>query len=354
MLKIVLYGIAGLALGAAMGAYAWYATMGPLYRPGDVRRGKDLAEPLVPAVAEGSLWRVAPDVELYHFEEGAGTPILVVHGGPGFPPTQPWRAGAFLAARYRLLYYHQRGCGLSSRPVKAFSGSNQYANMRALHQKLGLPAQVADIERVRRLLGVDRLILLGHSFGADIAALYAAEFPEHVRALVTVAPADMAVLPKKGGDLFELVRARLPEGMRPEYAGYLAEYFDFNRAFRRSEPESSAFYGRFARFYGAAAGGAIPPSSDAAQAGYQPLAIYLSMGKHHDYSKAYGGVRAPVLVIHGASDMQPEQASRDFAARFPNARFARIEGAAHFVFDDRPEEFAREVDGFLGSLPPAS
>jgi proline iminopeptidase len=70
-----------------------------------------------------------------------------------------------LAARYRLLYYHQRGCGLSSHPVKAFSGSNQYANMRALHQKLGLPAQVADIERVRRLLGVDRLILLATPSG---------------------------------------------------------------------------------------------------------------------------------------------------------------------------------------------
>jgi proline iminopeptidase len=337
---------------AGLAAFGWHRMTGPMYQPGDVHAGKDLAEPLTPAGASPARWLVAPGIELHHFEQGAGTPILIVHGGPGFPPARPWRAGALLAADYRLIYYHQRGCGLSSRPIRSFAGSNMYANMVMLHRTLGLPAQVADIERIRRILGVDKLILLGHSFGADLAAFYAAEFPEHVRSLIFVAPADLAVLPNPEGDLFDLVRRRLPAGLLPEYQSYLAEYFNFGHAFQRSEADSGAFYGRFAKFYGAATGGPPPETGDVAEAGYVPLAVYCSMGKHHDYSAALRAIRIPSLAIHGSADLQPESVSRSFAARFANCRFARIEGASHFVFEDRPREFAERVREFLGGIEP--
>lgn len=335
---------------AALAAWIWRAMMGPMYQPGNVRAGKDVVEPLTPAAQSGARWVVAPGIELYHFEEGAGTPILVIHGGPGFPPAGPWRAGTLLAPDYRLIYYHQRGCGLSSRPIRSFSSPNMYANMQLLNRTLGLPAQVADIERIRHILGVDKIVLMGHSFGALLAALYAAEFPEHVRAAIYVAPADLTVLPNPQTDLFGLVRRRLPAGMQPEYDSYMAEYFDFQRAFKRSERESGAFYGRFAKFYGAAAGGPPPQTCDVSEAGYLPLAIYCGMGKHHDYSAALRAVLTPGLAIHGSLDMQPESVTRGFAARFPNCRFTQIDGASHFVFDDRPEEFAGQVREFLKGI----
>jgi proline iminopeptidase len=347
---------------AALAAWMWHAMMGPMYQPGNVRAGKDVAGPLTPAGASAERWLVAPGIELHHFEEGAGTPILVIHGGPGFPPAGPWRAGTLLGKDYRLIYYHQRGCGLSSRPIARFSGSNMYANMQLANRTLGLPAQVADIERIRRILGADKLVLMGHSFGALLAALYAAEFPEHVAASIYVAPADLTVLPNKEGDLFDLVRRRLSAELRPEFESYMAEYFDFRRAFQRSEEESGVFYGRFARFYGAAAGGAadagagaaagggVPQTGDVSAAGYEPLAVYCGMGKHHDYSAALRAVTTPGLTIHGSLDMQPESVSRGFAARFPNCRFTQIDGASHFVFEDRPEEFAGQVREFLKGI----
>jgi proline iminopeptidase len=349
MIKILL-GVAVLLLVvAAAGMWIWHRMTGPLYQPGDVRAGKDVIEPLTPPQAAGGRWLVAPDIELYHFEEGTGTPVLVVHGGPGFPPAQPWRAGKLLP--YRVIYYHQRGCGLSSRPIHSFSGSNMYENMRQANRTLGLPAQVGDIERIRRILGVDRLIVIGHSFGAELAALWAAEFPEHVRALVCVAPADLAVLPRKAGDegdLFELIRRRLPAGMKQEYEQYLADYFNFRRAFARNEAESSAFYGRLAKFWGAA--GAPRGTSAVDAAGYEPLGIYVSMGAHHDYRAAFGAIQAPVLVIHGSADLQPESVSQRFAARFTHHQFVSIAGGSHFVADEQPEVFAGVVNKFLGGL----
>jgi proline iminopeptidase len=351
MMKLLLGGVVILFVVLLAGFWMWRKMTGPLYQPGDVRAGKDLAEPLTPPQTSGTRWLVAPNIELHHFEEGAGTPVLVVHGGPGFPTTQPWRAGKLLTG-YRTIYYHQRGCGLSTRPIRSFSGSNMYANMRKVHQTLGLPAQIGDIERIRRILGVERLIVIGHSFGAELAALWAAEFPEHVRALVCVAPADLAVLPPKddSGNLFELVRQRLPAKLKPEYERYLAEYFDFRRAFARSEEESSAFYGRLGKYWGAGGAPRGPSAIDAA--GYEPLGVYCSMGAHHDYRGAFAAVQAPVLVIHGGTDLQPESVSRNFAARFANHRTVRIDNASHFVFDDQPEAFAAAVNQFLGGLQP--
>src|ERR1039458_17739 len=152
MVKI-LVGVAVLLLCVVVGGmWIWHRMTGPPYQPGDVRAGKDLAEPLTPPQAAGGRWLVAPDIELYHFEEGTGTPVLVVHGGPGVPPAQPWRARKSLP--YRVIYYHQRGCGLSSRPIHSFSGSNMYENMRQANRTLGLPAQGGAIQRMRPILGV--------------------------------------------------------------------------------------------------------------------------------------------------------------------------------------------------------
>jgi proline iminopeptidase len=327
-------------------ALAWRWMTGPMYRPGDARASLTAGEPPAVRPDDHQRWRVTQSISLHHFEEGSGRDVLVVHGGPGFPPSRPWRVGPLLADRYRLVYYHQRGCGLSSRPFKSFPGSNTYQNMQTLQRTLGLAAQVADIERIRRILGCDRLVLLGHSFGAMIAGLYAAEFPERVDALIFVAPANLVVMPSKP-DLFDLVRERLANALKPEYDAYMREYLDFRGALGRTEEQSSAFYGRFARYYGAAAKLNGLDGSDPSAAGYQPLAVYLSMGKHHDYSAAFRGVKAPVMVVHGASDMQPEKASRDFAALFSQVRFVRIEGATHFPFDEQPGEFARIVADFL-------
>ena len=226
-----------------------------------------------------------------------------------------------------------------------------YANMKLLQEQLGLPAQIADIEHIRQILGQEKLILVGHSFGAVIVALYAAEFPERVLASIYVAPADLMTMPVSDDThLFALVRSRLPESMRKDYAAYEGEYFDFRRAFARSEEQSSEFYERFAVFYGAATQERLSPGK-LPSPGYEPLAIYISMGKHHRYAAALRNVTSPVLVVHGSRDLQPESESKHFASYFVNARSVAIPDAGHFVFDDQPDQFAKVIREFLTGLP---
>ena len=109
---------------------------------------------------------------------------------------------------------------------------------------------------------------------------------------------------------------------------------------------------RFQRQAGLEAGRASADRSslqknDGHPAGWGVQAIYVSMGRRHDYRSALKEVEAPVLVLHGAKDLQSEAVSRTYADALPNARF-KVLDSAHFAFYERPEEFAAVVGGFLG------
>jgi proline iminopeptidase len=259
-----------------------------------------------------------------------------------------------LTDRYRFQYYDQRGCGKSSRPIDRFASSNYYGNMQTLDRTLGIGAQIADMERIRQILGDEKIILIGHSFGGFLASLYAAEFPEHVKALILVAPAEMLVMPPESGGLFAQVKPLLPEEMQNDYDAYLKRYLDYGSIFAKSETELATLNAEFARYYSVAANrkGFVIPSdtSTSASGGWMVHAMYMSLGLRHDYRSALKSVNAPVLVIHGEKDLQPEEASRLYAEVFPRIEFRVIPNAGHFVFNDQPEAFARAVSEFLGKV----
>lgn len=329
------------------GAMWWFSTQ-PLYRPGMVRAGQNLRSPLTPPSqpSDADFWQVEKDIRLYHFSQGDGRNVLIIHGGPGMPFRQPLTGLEPLTKDYRFYYYDQRGCGKSTRPIDRFESTNMYANMTSLDQTLGLGAQIADIERIRQILGDEKLILVGHSWGGFLASLYAAEFPEHVEALILISPATVLVMPQKEADLFETVRQRLPEEKRAEYDAFMKDYMDFNKLFTRSEADLIALDARFGEYYVSA----VPTKSFPKQGepgGWMSWGMYISMGQSHDYRDALKQVSVPVLVLHGANDLQSEAASRQYADLFPNSKFVVIPNATHFSFEEQPEAFAGIVQDFL-------
>jgi proline iminopeptidase len=108
----------------------WWMMGQPLYQPGMVRAGKNLRSSLVPPeqTAEESYWLVEKDIRLFYHTQGAGKPVLVIHGGPGFPIRQPLTALVPLAGQYKFYYYDQRGCGRSTKPFDRFESRNYYAS----------------------------------------------------------------------------------------------------------------------------------------------------------------------------------------------------------------------------------
>jgi proline iminopeptidase len=100
-------------------------------------------------------------------------PVILVHGGPGAPPTrQPMISAALAEAGFAVYAYHQVGAGLSSR----LDDVRQYTVAR----------HVEDLEAIRQMIRTEQVILIGGSWGGQFIANYLAAYPEHVhRAVVS-------------------------------------------------------------------------------------------------------------------------------------------------------------------------
>jgi proline iminopeptidase len=134
--------------------------------------------PEVEPYASGML-PVGDDHEVYWEMVGnpAGTPALWLHGGPGSGSSTGSRR-LFDPAAYRAVLLDQRGCG-RSRPL-ADSASCDLSVNTTWHL-------IADIERLREYLGIDRWVIAGGSWGVTLALAYAQRHPGRVRALALAA-----------------------------------------------------------------------------------------------------------------------------------------------------------------------
>lgn len=107
----------------------------------------------------------------------AGTPAVYLHGGPGSGATAGTRR-YFDPDSYRAVLFDQRGCG-RSRPL-ADNPDVDLATNTTGHL-------VADIEALRELLGIDRWVVFGVSWGVTLALVYAQAHPDRVSAAVLAA-----------------------------------------------------------------------------------------------------------------------------------------------------------------------
>ncbi|MDP8207473.1 MAG: alpha/beta hydrolase [Candidatus Electryonea clarkiae] len=321
----------------------------PLYQPGYIQQG--INTPPAQKGTDNDKWKVESNIELYHFSEGSGREVLVIHGGPGIPFSNTWKGLSLLRDSLEANYYHQRGCGKSSIPVDSFSSKNFYKNMKELDGLLGLGAQITDIERIRIITKQNRLTLIGHSYGGFLAALYAVEFPERVEALVLVAPAGILKMPSEQDDLFTITRERLPENRKPGFDDWKERYFAYGKLFTRTEQELAELNSEFGTYFLEVLD--VENSSEMSSvksAGWMVHAQYLSMGKKHDYRGELKNISASTLVLHGENDILPAEVSREYAELIPNARLTIIKNATHFPFDENPEDFSAEIISFLSGL----
>ncbi|CAG7605259.1 prolyl aminopeptidase [Leucobacter soli] len=161
----------------------------------------------------------------------AGKPVVFLHGGPGGGCTPDHRR-YFDPQRYRIVLFDQRGCGRST-PHAGEAGADLSANT-TWHL-------VADIERLREHLEIDRWQVFGGSWGSALALAYAETHPERVTELVlrgifTLRASEIRWFYQEGAselfpDLWEGYLAAIPEAERSDLvAAFHRRLFDADPA----------------------------------------------------------------------------------------------------------------------------
>ncbi|WP_232320615.1 alpha/beta fold hydrolase [Herbidospora daliensis] len=259
---------------------------------------------------------------------GQGDPLVVLPGGPMQDAAYLGDLGG-LPAHRRLVTLDLRGTGNSAAPADP-------ATYRCDHQ-------VADVEALRLHLGLDRIDLLAHSAGANLAVLYAAAHPESVGSLVLVTPSLFAVgLDATGEDRLAVARLRAGEPWYPEAIEALELLVGGSPAdFALVTP---FFHGR----YDAAARAAVEGPARNAEA----ARIFGSDGAYDPAATraALGALAAPVLLSAGSTTStacRPRCGSSPRCSRRPTASCSRgpgtIPGSTTPVRSSRPSRRGRRL-----------
>ncbi|MBI9103193.1 MAG: alpha/beta hydrolase [Spirochaetales bacterium] len=324
------------------------------YTPGEISRNSILDPPKQKTENEG-FWQVDDSTTLYHFSQGDpdGTPVLLLHGGPAAPFSKPW-PGLSEIDGYKFHYYHQRGSGESTIPFERFETNNFPQNVKALDDRLGMARLIEDVEKIRRILDTEKIILIGHSFGGFIATLYAIEFPERVQKMILIEPADMLSFPPSHGGM-EQIKEWLTDEQKAEYEAYMKEYFNYRNFFKKSESELAELNSGYGKYYFQALENHFPGASSHPEeiesrtknGGFAGHAPFFSLGRKYDHRELLHSVRAPVLVLHGKMDLFGPETGLEYVEYLPNGVYNEMENSSHFPFYEEPEEFSRLIELFL-------
>lgn len=275
-------------------------------------------------MSEGTATRAVRGVELFERRVGAGPPAVVLHGGPGAQHDYLLPGFDRLATGRELIYYDQRGGGRSPVPRDV---------------PVGWREQVADLEALRGLWGLEQLTLTGYSWGGLLSLLYALEHPDRVARLALVSCA-----PVWRGARAEFERRLAERNAAPEVQAARREVQD--GGLREQSPEQ---YRR--RLFELSVAGYFHDWRRAGEltpfriTGRTQQEVWDSLGDF-DLRPGLRRLALPALVLHGESDPIPLETAAELADCL-RAPLERLPACGHVPYVEAPESFARLLDGFL-------
>ncbi len=266
---------------------------------------------------------------LYYDVHGSGPPLIAIHGGLGFDhssmvgPLEPFED------LNTIVYYDQRGNGLSERVDL---------------ETITIAQLAADVDALREHLGFERVGLAGHSYGSFVALEHATTHPQRVSHLMLLGASPGAFEPTAD----ELAERGDRSWVTPEIEAMLPGRYTLPA----SDEEMEALFPTIARSYLRHADPSVLAEElsqtifdvAAARAGFKALMGWSVVDK-------LDRIAAPTLVACGRHDLHttPECSAR-LASSIPNAELVWFEESAHFPWLDEPEAFDAAVRAWLAGL----
>jgi pimeloyl-ACP methyl ester carboxylesterase len=288
-------------------------------------------------------------------------PIVFLHGGPGlrFAPFDSDIYGSFSADGFRVYLYDQAGSGAS-----AF-----HAHIR----EYTIERSVEDLEAIRKQLHVDRMILIGHSWGSTLAASYIAKYPTHVSKVVFHSPGALWKLDETTPFEWNRTDADRPQiepsriSLRLLAALYLQErnpdaaerLLPQQEAEERMAPpmahggDTLVCKGHSSMVPKIIAG--VESQTD--NPGLNPYVMEGLVGQTEaaegDPHAALQGNKTGAILLVGECNYIPWEVALDYRRTFSNLKIFYFPNAGHYLQFEQPELMAKVIRNFLLDQPDA-
>jgi proline iminopeptidase len=288
----------------------------------------------------------AHGVLIYYVEFGTGSPLVVLHGGPGashdyfLPYLLP------LARTHRLIFIDERGSGRSQR----LQDASLYT----------VEADVEDIEAVRVALHLGKISLLGHSCGGVLAQAYALKYQRNLSHLIlnSTFPSTRQMNEVLAQEKAQMPLAKLTRLNELEQAGLFGKGEPWEHGRYPAEYEQLAWgAGYFPFLYGARPDATYDPAGGAPTNWELYRAMWGSHGefvidgnlKSVEYVDRLPSIHVPTLVLVGDHDECAPSLSKEMHEKIAGSKLVILPNAGHMNFVDQPGLWQQAVSDFLGS-----
>ena len=284
-----------------------------------------------PSIQQGMVDVVGGKVCYQLAGSGNKTPLVTLHGGPGFPH-KSLAPLAELSNERPILFYDQLGCGKSERPTD-----------RTLWH---IPRFIDELVRLRRTLELERISIFGHSWGTMLAVDYYLSHPEGIEKLILASPMLSASRWKQDGQVY--IR-QLPQAYQDVIAKHDAGEKHNEEVFKQAEQAYCCQH--FCRL--------DPWPEDMKQAGagfggdvyhtmwghceWNPsgiLATYERVDRLHE-------IQTPVLLTCGRFDEATPDTTAYYMSHIPQARMRVFENSSHVAHFEERESYLSTIREFL-------
>lgn len=265
--------------------------------------------------------------------EGSGKPLIIIHGGAGYL-TQDYLLPHMeaLGKKYWITLYDQRGLGKSTGEITS--------------DQINLKTYVDDIESIRKSLGVNKISLMGHSFGGLLAMLYAGSYPESTDRLILTN--SMVVTNDDIGAFFAELSKRVSPFQKE------IDALEKSPKFLAGDPKivrevSKLYFQTYLHNPALIDKLNLWKTQKENVNGAKVWGIFKAdlFMKPFDFLAELRTIQCPTLVIHGADDVIPLISSEHIHNAIPNSSLVEIEQCGHFPFVEQPEVFFKAVEDFL-------
>jgi pimeloyl-ACP methyl ester carboxylesterase len=254
--------------------------------------------------------------------DGDAPPLIVLHGGPGLDHTMFRPYLDLLGDEFRLLYVDERGQGRSERTDPT---------------TLTLEVFARDVDLLAEALELEEFALLGHSFGAIIAAWHATE-------LGTAA----AYVISGGGDSSEALMADVEASLEAlgDEGAAIAESWEQEKTVQTDQELKELLRAQMPFHFH---GDPPPGYADDTVGSPEVLRHFANVGYgDFDYTPRLGEVDKPTLVVVGEHDRTTTpRAARVLHDGIPGSELHVVRDAGHMSFVEKPDDYLPVVTAFL-------
>lgn len=265
---------------------------------------------------------------------GSGEPLVIVHGGPGMEHTYFLPQLISLAYKYTLIFYDQRGCGRS--PVTVSKES------------MTMDQFVEDLDTIRAFFKIDKMNLMGHSFGGLIAMRYAVKHPDHLQRLILLNPTPQSSYWRDS--TFHMMNLRDDAKLKAE-----KEKVFSSPGYAKKDPETMThafrllfkaafFHPEYADSLTLIFRSTYPQTSELVNELYKDSTLIK-----YDLTPELKTVKCKTLLCGAEADFPPPEAYEQLHKALKNSEYYMFESCGHFPFIEAKPEFERVLNKFMSN-----